>query len=87
MSNKGTAYFEMKHPVRVGPVTIYTTEQQNALGGALGAAVSEGRSFEVRQGKEHSVLLLVSPADNLGNVYEIRVDGEVVDIGVTEKPL
>lgn len=78
-------YFEMKDPVRVGPVAVYSEAQQQAIGQQLASAVTEGRPFEVREGPGRSILVLVTPADDLGHVYEVKVSGTIIDIGVTEK--
>ncbi|HEY5332024.1 MAG TPA: hypothetical protein VIJ21_00640 [Solirubrobacterales bacterium] len=79
-------YYEMQHPVQLGPVTVWSTAQETKLGRALATAVSQGRSVELRQ-EGHSILVLVTAADDLGHVYEIKENGESDDIGTTEKGL
>lgn len=79
-------YFKMKG-FNFGPITIYSTKQRTKLGETIAEAIAEGRDIEVRQGKNKSILLLLSPADNLGNVYKINEHGSFQNIGVTEKPL
>jgi hypothetical protein len=80
-------YFKMKNGFNFGPITIYSTKQKTRLGEAIADAISEGRDIEIRQGKNKSILVLLSPADNLGNVYKINERGCFQNIGVTEKPL
>jgi hypothetical protein len=72
--------------VQLGPVTVYSAIQETKLGVALGKAVSQKRQVELRQ-DGHSILVLLSPADDLGHVYEITEKGESQDIGVTERAL
>lgn len=78
-------YFEIKG-VLLGRTTVRTSKQREALGEHLSWAVSEGREIELRNQKQ-SILVLVSPADDLGHVYKIDPKGVVTDIGYTEKPL
>lgn len=78
-------YFEIKG-VRLGRPTVRTVKQRDALGEQLAWAVSEGREIELRNQKR-SILVLVTPADDLGHVYKIDTKGVVSDIGFTEKPL
>jgi hypothetical protein len=79
-------YYEMQHPAELGPVTVRSNAQETKLGRALGTAVSQGRKVELRQ-EGHSILVLVTAADDLGHVYEIKENGESDDIGTTEKGL
>lgn len=85
MAAEEARFFEMVDPVRLGPVTVETKTQESALGRQLAIAVSEGRAFELRQGDDRSILLLLTAADDLGHVYEISAHGSMRDIGTTER--
>lgn len=75
----------MKNPVRFERVEVWNETQREALGDILATAISQGRGFEVKQGTKREILVLVTPADDLGHVYHIGAHGGVADIGVTEK--
>lgn len=68
-------------------VQVQSIAQQNRLGEVLAQAISQGRGFELRQGDNLSILVLVTPADDLGRVTKIYKDGSYKEVGVTQKPL
>lgn len=81
----GDEFYKMEHMVRPRQPTINSTPQENAMGKLLAQAISQGRGFELRNAPKRSILLLVTPADDMGHVYRISAAGTVTDIGVTQR--
>jgi hypothetical protein len=77
--------YRMTHMMMRWNVTVYSVDQQESLGHVLAKAVTENRGIEVRQ-LDSSIIVLVSPADDLGHVYRLTSSGGVKDIGTTLAP-
>lgn len=76
--------YDMPHPLTTPRILVYSTKQQDRIGQVLANAISEGRAFEVTQHNSQVIHIKVSPADDLGHVYEINAAGHIRDIGATE---
>lgn len=83
----GQKYFKMTSSFRFETVVVWSLKQQRQLGEILAEAISQGRSIELRRGDQQSILVLVSPVDDMGRVTKIDKDGSYKNIGVTEKGL
>ena len=88
MNNVNETVFEMDAPVLLASDDvkehITRSVQVDMIGGLLAEAVSEGRKVQIKMHGEE-ILVLLSPADDLGQAWTIDDRGGAAQIGVTQR--